>query len=67
MDAAAEEHDALGTSVAAGDLGALAGAPYHDGNDVQDQGAALYFRGIVTLFADGFESGGTTGWSAAVP
>lgn len=34
FDAAAEEHDALGTSVAAGDLGALVGAPYYDGNDV---------------------------------
>ena len=67
FDAEAEEHDALGTSVAAGDLGALVGAPYHDGNDVYDQGAVLFYRGIVTLFTDGFESGGTTAWSGTVP
>ena len=67
IDAEAEEHDALGTSVAAGSLGALVGAPYHDGNDVNDQGAVLFYRGIVTLFADGFESGDASEWSDAVP
>ena len=47
FDPAAEEHDALGTSVAAGALGALVGAPYYDGNDVFDQGAVLFYRGDI--------------------
>ena len=66
-DPAAEEHDALGTSVAAGELGALVGSPNFDGNDVYDQGAALWYAAIVTLFADGFESGGTSAWSSTTP
>lgn len=67
VDDAAEEHDALGTSVAAGDLGVLAGAPYADGNDSFDQGAVLFYRAVAAIFADGFESGDASAWSAVAP
>jgi hypothetical protein len=67
VDPDAEEHDALGTSVAAGDLGALVGAPFADGNEVFDQGAVLYFRAIAAVFGDGFESGDLSAWSVVTP
>ena len=66
-DSAPEPDEQLGWSVAVGDLGALVGAPYFDGNGVLDQGAVLAYGGIVTLFEDGFESGDFSAWSAVVP
>jgi hypothetical protein len=59
--------DRLGASVAVGDLGALVGAPYTDVDGVQNQGAAFFYRGVISLFADGFESGDTSAWSSTVP
>ena len=61
------EHDELGTSVAVGEVGALVGSPNVNGNGVFDQGALLFYRSLVTLFADGFASGDTTAWSSTTP
>jgi hypothetical protein len=66
-DSAAEEHDALGTSVAAGDTGVLVGAPFFDGNDVFDAGAVLFYANAGAFFDDGFEGGDSSAWSLTVP
>lgn len=65
--AGAGAQERLGTSVALGPHGALVGAPGGDANAVEAQGEAFFYLGVVPLFYDGFESGDTTGWSAAVP
>jgi len=56
----------LGTTVCLTNDGVLAGVPFADGNGA-DSGEVLYFGGLFTLFADGFECGCTSAWSAAVP
>jgi hypothetical protein len=38
-----------------------------DANGVTDQGVALYFDQVLTIFADGFETGTTNAWSDAQP
>ena len=40
---------------------------YYDGNGISNQGAVLFYKGIVPLFYDGFETGDETAWSASVP
>jgi hypothetical protein len=67
VDSEGEEHDGLGTSVAAGRAGVLVGSPRFDGNDVFDAGAVLYYRNAGAFFEDGFESGSTSAWSWTTP
>jgi hypothetical protein len=63
----AETDARLGTRVAIGSRGVLAGVPRHDGNEVADQGGVFAWNGVVPLFYDGFELGDTDAWSAAAP
>jgi hypothetical protein len=60
-----EQGQRLGTSVAIGEMGVLAGAPNRDANLTLDQGMVYAFHGVVPLFADGFQSGDTGAWSAS--
>jgi hypothetical protein len=62
-----EQHDGLGTTVAAGPVGALVGAPRADGEGVLDAGEVLFFRHAGAFFVDGFESGGSAFWSVTSP
>ncbi len=58
------DYDQLGTTVALGAAGVLAGAPYtteHPGTP----GAVLFFGNRI--FADGFESGDTSAWTETFP
>jgi hypothetical protein len=60
-------NDNLGNTVALGPHGVLVGSLYYDGNGISNQGAVLFYKGIVPLFYDGFETGDETAWSASVP
>jgi hypothetical protein len=59
--------DALGTAVAMGDRGVLAGAPKADVGGIEDQGAVFYFDHVLAIFADGFENGNLSNWSNVAP
>jgi hypothetical protein len=65
VDSSPEAEEALGTSVAVGGYGALAGAPNFDGNGVLDQGAVLFHS--FRIFADDFDGGDFSAWSEVVP
>jgi len=56
----------LGKSVALGDLGVLVGNPTATVDGVQE-GAVLFYKGIVPFFYDSFETGNFTAWSAKTP
>jgi hypothetical protein len=67
VDGNGADGDALGTAVAIGELGVLAGAPFADANGVVDQGAVLYFDELLPVFIDDFENAGTGAWSDVQP
>lgn len=56
----------LGTAVCIAEHGVLVGAPLADPMGV-DSGLVLFYRGLNTLFADGFECGTADDWSLSVP
>ena len=66
-----EAEDWFGRALAAGDFDATGhadlaiGAPQEDTGGFTDNGSVWALHG--SLFADGFENNGTTGWSFAVP
>lgn len=62
-----DEFDQFGVSVGLSAVGALVGAPHATANGRSSQGSAYFFRHVVPLFYDGFESGDTVGWSATTP
>lgn len=65
VDGQAVALGSLGSTVAVGRYGILAGAP--DGEDAVggNSGVVLFFT--TRIFADGFESGDTSAWSAVLP
>ncbi len=54
--------DAVGEQVCIGEYGVLVGGPMIDRTGT-DSGAVLFYYGLNTLFADGFECGLPGGWS----
>lgn len=62
-----EAEDRLGTAVALGTMGVLAGAPNTDNGGNLNEGAVLAFSGAYPLFCDDFESDSLAAWSSAVP
>ncbi len=55
----------LGTTVALGEAGVLAGAPFGSFGAGATSGLVLFFG--ARIFADGFESGDTSAWTEVVP
>ena len=53
--------DELGASVCISNHGVLVGAPFADQNGI-DSGVVLFYAGLTTLFADGFECGNFGPW-----
>lgn len=56
----------LGTAVCIAEHGVLVGAPMADRMGI-DSGLVLFYRGLNTLFANGFECGSTGDWSLVAP
>lgn len=67
LNGSPEGGERLGSAVAVGPMGVLAGAPDNADLGVAVQGAVAAWNGIVPLFYDGFESGDTSGWDVVVP
>jgi len=62
-DSAADDVFGVSVSLAGGTL--IVGASGEDPGDILNAGSAYSFD--LPLFADGFESGDTTAWSASLP
>ncbi len=59
------DFEQLGSTVALGQFGVLAGAPFGQFGGDATSGLVLFFD--QRLFSDGFESGDTSAWDAVVP
>lgn len=57
--------DKLGTTVARGKAGVLAGAPYGSSGEGSNSGLVLFFD--ARIFADSFESGDASAWTEVQP
>ncbi len=64
IGADSDEFDQFGVAVGLSEVGAVVGAPLAAANGLNSQGSAYYFRDVVPLFYDGFESGDATGWES---
>jgi hypothetical protein len=67
VDSTAQASGLQGAAVALGDLGVLVGAPLEHAPGHLNQGAVLFYKGIVPFFDDGFENGDFSAWAGKTP
>jgi hypothetical protein len=67
IDLSGDSGAELGSSVALGPAGVLAGAPREASEGFLQAGAVLFYRHIGAQFADGFELGDASNWTVTPP